>query len=134
MKLKAVVLSLLFALVLGFAVSTPIHGEEDFSNVEHLLKWCKLPETRSDHGFCAGYVVGVADMMQQVGRQGAGNFRSVFGMCVPKSLHTPSGNAEVQVFVNWAEKNPKEWGQVNEVGVVLALSEAWPCNETKPPS
>ncbi len=38
-----------------------------------------------------------------------------------------SGAQLRQLFINWAEKNPKLWQQPMHFGAVLALREAWPC-------
>jgi hypothetical protein len=44
--------------------------------------------------------------------------------CVPNEV--TNGQLR-QVFINWAEKNPKDWQTVAVAGVIVALREAWPC-------
>ena len=95
-------------------------------NVEILLGMCKSSEASTDHWYCVGFIMGIADMMEQVGIQQKGQFQLLFGMCVSKPF--PDGNAEVQAFINWAEKSPKEWGKNYMFGVVAAMSQTWPCD------
>jgi hypothetical protein len=122
-----VIKRLLLVLVGCFATSMPSQAQTpDVSNIEFLLRACKSSEGSAEHTFCLGFVSGIADMMEQVGLQGAGRFKPTWGMCVSKPF--PTGNAEVQAFVNWAERNPKEWGRDYMIGVVVALRETWPCN------
>jgi hypothetical protein len=97
------------------------------STVQALLEACKST-SGPNMPYCLGFIVGVSEMMQQVsaGLEGGGDFRAIYGMC-PKGHDGPSGGAKVQVFINWAEKNPKMWGKDNLIGVITALREAWPC-------
>lgn len=125
MRLKASAASL-FVVLATVTAPSPTHGaEEDIKNVEHLLAWCKQPEASAEHAFCVGFVDGTADMMGMVAVNTHGDFRMHYGMC--SSNPYPSVNAEVQAFILWAEKNPKVWGMPNEVGVILALADTWPC-------
>lgn len=127
MRFKAVGLSLLFVLILMFAATSPTKGDQqsDPRNTEHLLRWCKEPETSFDHAYCAGYVSGMADVMGLIGVGATKDFKLHFGMCTSEPY--PSANAEVQAFINWAEKHPTEWGTSAQVSVLLALQETWPC-------
>jgi hypothetical protein len=72
-----------------------------------------------------GFISGTVAVMEQVGLGTSGNFRGAMGMCV--SMPDPTGNAEVGAFINWAEKNPQFREKPSAVGVMLALSSAWPC-------
>lgn len=133
MRFKATAASIFIVLATVAALSpTRVAAEEDFKNTEHLLKWCKQPETSANHAFCVGFVSGIAEMMKLVALTAHGHFRMNYGMCV--SDPDPGGNAEVQAFINWTEKNPKNWGMLNEVGVILALSETWPCTADAKPA
>lgn len=134
MRLKVAAASLLAVLATMAALpSTGAAAQEDFTNTEHLLKWCKQPETSSNHAYCVGFILGVGNMMAMVGASAPSDFRVTMGICAPEP--GPSPNAAVQVFINWAEKNPKYWGQSNIVGVTLALQQTWPCTpDAKPPS
>ncbi len=100
--------------------------QQDVTSTESLLQMCRVTNNNSpDRGYCMGFVTGMANMMEAIGLQGTGDFKKMYGMCV--SAPFPSGNAEIQAFINWAEKNPKQWGQSNVVGVILALASTWPC-------
>lgn len=132
MRFKASVASLLVVLATVAALSpTRVAAEEGFTNTEHLLKWCKQPETSANHAYCVGYIEGVSNMMVLVGTDAQGAFRKNVGMCYPDP--PPSVSAVVQAFINWAERNPKHWADLNVIGVVVALSQTWPCTaEGKP--
>ena len=126
MRFQAVGVSLLLVLILMLASTSPTKGDQqaDPRNTAHLLRWCKEPETSSDYAYCVGYVSGMADVMGLIGVGASKDFKR-YGMCASEPY--PSANAEVQAFINWAEKKPTEWATSAQVGVLLALQETWPC-------
>jgi len=59
-----------------------------------------------------------------VGYSEAENIKSTLGMC-----GAPSGlplDAYIQVFINWAQRRPEEWGHYKSFAAT-SLSEKWPC-------
>lgn len=95
----------------------------DLNSTEGMLAMCK--SSGDGYSYCLGFISGTAAVMEQVGLGTTGNFRGAMGMCV--SMPYPTGNAEVAAFVRWAEKNSEFWDKPSAIGVVLALSAAWPC-------
>jgi hypothetical protein len=92
-------------------------------DVQSLYRRCKMPEASPELGICIGFISGVGAMMNTLGVvrhqvPGVANF-AICG--------NPSYGAMVQAFLNWAEKNPREWGKKQEIGVATALGLAWPC-------
>ena len=43
------------------------------------------------------------------------------------AARAPSVGAGSQAFVNWADANPEKWGFEFADGLILATSEAFPC-------
>jgi hypothetical protein len=70
-------------------------------------------DCRSQNPYCYGYINGVAEQAA---------FDDV--ICWKGNLST---EAAVQIFLNWADKNPKYWGMTHREGVIFALTEAFPC-------
>jgi hypothetical protein len=108
--------------ILSMASAVPARAA-DIGSTDGLLGMCK--STGAAYGYCLGLISGMAAVMEQVGLNTSGQFRSRMGMCV--SAPYPSANAEVQVFINWAQQNPKFLGTPGAVGVTIALANAWPC-------
>lgn len=128
MKAKAAAGLVIAVLVL--TATTPTKGDDqDLRSTETLLGFCKQQLAFPGHSFCLGYVSGIAGMMEEFSVKTTGAVRQRYGMCV--SSPYPSANAEVQAFINWAEKNPRAWGLDMQAGVILALSDTWPCAATK---
>lgn len=109
------------------------------SDVQLLLQDCRAPTGSQALGICEGYISGVGATMVAVAgfaRYGKdeGMIYFALGAC---GLATATVDAEVRTFINWAEKNPKQWGSPTSIGVMNALSERWPChrdNQTSAPS
>jgi hypothetical protein len=95
----------------------------DLNSTEGMLAMCKSNGEGSN--YCLGFISGTAAVMEQVGLGTSGNFRGSMGMCV--AMPYPTGNAEVAAFIRWAEKNTQFWDKPSAIGVILALSAAWPC-------
>lgn len=117
--MKALSLLLFFSVV-----SVGSHAQaSDFSSTDGLLEMCR--SNGADYGYCLGFISGTAAVMEQIGLGASGDFRGAMGMCVPRPY--PTANAEVQAFVNWAQRNTQQWGQPSAVGVMMALANTWPC-------
>ena len=79
-----------------------------------------------EHFVCLSYISGISDMMQLNGTSSnPEKIRPEMGMC-PKNDGTTCA-AAVQVFQNWAAKNPKSWSMPRSMGVMVARNAAWPC-------
>ena len=121
--MKALSLLLFFSVV-----SVGSHAQaSDISSTEGLLEMCR--SNGADYGYCLGFISGTAAVMEQVSLGTSGQFRGAMGMCV--SMPYPSPNAEVQAFVNWAQRNPQLGGKPSAVGVMMALANTWPCAEQR---
>jgi len=73
--------------------------------------------------YCLGLVNGVAGVLVFIGSF-TDPVRKTIGMCIPSF----TSNAQMrQIVLNWAKNNPKYWQQKVEIGVILALSKAFPC-------
>jgi hypothetical protein len=97
----------------------------DIFSVQSLYENCKAPERSPRNTLCMGYISGVGNMMGLVGaveRQHPDRDYANLATC-----GDITNGAMMQAFMNWAEKNPREWASNQSVGVILALSETWPC-------
>ena len=89
--------------------------------VRDLYEMCKKPYG-VDTAFCVGYIGGVHDMMMMIRLSDDEKVKDL-RLCDPGSTR----GAQVQVFVNWAEKHPEHWSKLMFAGVVAALSTTWRC-------
>lgn len=119
----------------GFlALGAPILANaQESANVEFLYKKCKSQEARSQIE-CSSYLLGISGAMIEIGnlfqnpeRIGIDKLQAIplapFGVCNTRA----TAAAVKQVFLNWAEKNPKAWGSRMSSGVMVALAQTWPC-------
>jgi uncharacterized membrane protein YhfC len=70
-------------------------------------------------------MLGYADLLVVIGRSKevfGDNYR--FGIC--NTSYT--SDALRFLFINWAEKHPKDWTEDFAFGVDHSLREAWPCD------
>ena len=116
---RSIVTAVLIVLGPALAVATP----NDY-DIQTLYRWCKSPEGTPNWNLCVGYIAGVADVLTF--------------LAVQKKLHpednnpiqlcgAPSYGALMQAFVNWAEKNPRDWSNNRITGVLRSIAENWPC-------
>ena len=110
-----VAIGLLFLMVLAQPASAA-----DKNNIQWLYTQCK-----QNSPLCIAYIEGVADMMALASVSPDKVTRGTLGMCAPDGT---TYGADVQVLINWAEKHPEQWTQVQIVGVIGALGETWPCH------
>lgn len=117
------------------ALSKPNHFEE--STIQALYFNCKSLVTLEQMA-CLKYIGGAYEFMSQISRtiaqdrlgNGSASDATLLSIC-------PQGTVTVamteQVFIKWAEQNPKEWQSPQALGVWKALTGAWPCSpETLP--
>jgi hypothetical protein len=94
-------------------------------NVQSLYDLCKEGPTSPKYSYCVGYISGVAEMLSFLHqhKQLYPEYNNLFEIC-----DTPSYGAMAYAYVNWAEKNPKEWGKDRIIGVLAVLVANWPCH------
>jgi hypothetical protein len=121
----------IFALCVVFASMIPGHtlrADEPKLNVQELYSQCMAPKDSTAAIFCLGFVSGIGDFMQLNGAERKMVSDAQWSVLSNEALcGLPTYGAQVQAFVNWAEKHPEEWGTSRVIGVVIAFRESWPC-------
>ena len=112
--------------LLGIAPSSPALAE---GNVQGLLESCISTTAPDGPPYCVGRVTGIFKIMALNGiavtqHDGGAKFLAI---CAKDSLPLPSYAAQVQVFINWANKHPENWAMSDSEGVIRAMQEKWPC-------
>ena len=97
-------------------------------DVQSLHNLCKAEQGSQEFAICAGYISGVAQLMQFIEAEADLRLRPEFREFAICS-GSVSYDAMVQAFKTWAEKNPRNGSDDKLVGVMLALRENWPCTE-----
>jgi hypothetical protein len=98
----------------------------DDQNVQGLYNLCKATTDHGRYAVCVGYISGIGDIMQTNGVMHPG--AAVDPAPLDERLcGRPSYGAQVQAFMNWAEKHPQQWQAPRQLGVLSALSGTWPC-------
>ena len=143
--LLAVAVIALVAALAGTAHAAP-------TTVQQLYEYCKEPGNVNnlegmqrfrriqDVWLCHGYIGGVFDVVEA-----AGNVHDAIvndkSAAAPYTLHQIAplsgcnipndltNGAITQIFINWAEQNPKQWSEPAGWGIMQAFSEAWPCSQ-----
>jgi hypothetical protein len=115
----------------------------DTQSVQTLRDFCMQEMTDPRRWLCLGYIKGVGELMEAnrnafyplMKDDKSRLWLSTWSIC-PRLA--PSGDAMIQAFMNWTGKHPEHWADNQQVGVVAALVEAWPCPEfqqaNRPPS
>ena len=102
------------------------------ATTQWLYERCKSADSAVQDS-CAAYLLGSAGMLSMLGKtyqnppQGLDkDFVAPFGAV---GICGASGDGATlrQVFINWAEKHPKERNMSIAQGVMTALGETWPC-------
>jgi Rap1a immunity proteins len=86
-----------------------------------------------DKLYCLGYISGVFGQMSYNrylsyglnDDRDAAKIIKLFSVC---SLTAVSDAAMVQAFINWAKKHRQSWDLDEQLGVMYALRESWPCS------
>jgi hypothetical protein len=122
-----------FAMALAalMLAAMPAKAANDIT-IGDLYAACRLDDqTSSSFVLCSAFVMGVGRTMLLVGALLAGAERRadtktpLVAACL--KTNGGSGNAMMQAFKNWAAKNPQRWGELAEIGVIIAIRETWPC-------
>ena len=109
--------------VLGSMLSIVVGRADDHRNIQWLYNACKERDDQLGFVICLGYVSGIGDLMQM-------NAVAALKRVIDPSgwddrlCGQPSYGAQVQAFVNWAERHPEKWQFSRQLGVVAALREA----------
>jgi hypothetical protein len=115
---------LILSVVLTIIIPTQAPRADDPKlNIQELYSQCKGKLGSADSLFCIGFISGIGDLML-VNGLGVKPFDNAK---YESSCGRPSYGAQVQAFVNWAEKHPDLWDGPRAIGVVEALRESWPC-------
>ena len=106
----------LFIVVLLVGLASPAWASPE--NVQYYLQVLENPKN-PDYSYAMGTVAGITFMLRF-----NGVMKNVPSACTPdKTTH----GQKAQVFINWAKANPKEWTGHGHIGMMTAVSEAWPC-------
>ena len=111
---------LVFVFFFSLIVVPSGQSEASELSVQDLLESCKGGRGEFAEGFCLGTMNGAMHLLLLNRWVGASPFR----ICPAEGIST--GQAR-QIFVNWAEKNPKEWQKEASVAVFASLALAYPC-------
>jgi len=102
-------------------------------SVQAMREWCHATMDDPRRSACIAFVSGIGSYMIEIGvyqmdttiRQEYREALTKVSICPKEAV---SGGQFVQVFLNWSDKNPKEWQSTATAGVFAALIEAWPCS------
>lgn len=103
------------------------------ADMENLSTPQDYGEKPINQGFCLGYLSGIATMQVLIGEElkdrtkltGAG--RDVLRVMAACNARFTAASLR-QLFLNWAEANPKLWHLPAGAGAFTAFSRAWPCS------
>ena len=110
---------LIGAAVLAVALlgTAGVKAEKDpNSTIEALLKNCKQKD-KAPGLYCLGVIRGAAEVL-------AGSKDKEYKICTGGFV---SYEQMRQIFINWADANPKHWQVGGVTGVVHVLTDTWPC-------
>lgn len=105
-----------FCFFLSFFTTTANALEGD--SVQDMIQQCQQDDPKFLH--CVGMGSGVSVMMM-LNSKTVGSYR----FCSSRGL---SNGQIIRIFLNWADRNPKDWDAPGPIGFALALGEAYPCN------
>jgi hypothetical protein len=111
------------ALVFSLATTACAADSSTPKTVQDFKQSCENRDS-PDQLFCVGYIAGVAQMMIAIGVVKPSP--EAFAMCPGEPF--PSYGADLQVFINWADKHPEKWAEKAFFGVVESLRDKWPCH------
>ena len=101
--------------ILALTDLLPTSSQADFLVGSQLLKECD-----DNTPFCAGYVLGVQDLIQVLQRQ-----HQLGGYCPPNDLTTSQVKLTVHTYL---KDNPEDLNAAAAVNTFIALFKAFPCH------
>jgi hypothetical protein len=119
-----VALTLLFLTLNGSVAKQQLFTVKDMT-VKDMIAYCviKSNETSVEKQVSASYCYGMA--IGVMGTLEPSKTENTFYKTCATSYY--SGEQLSQIFLNWAEKNPKHWQLPAAYGFIVALMEAFPC-------
>jgi len=124
----------IFGIFLAFVIGNDANAAGNLAkpgSVEKLYGACKSPDPNIMFK-CAAYIQGFSTMMYIVRQASAESGLApdkrdtlkAYGLCQQETVTVAN---MIQAFLNWTERNPNEWQESGELGVLDSLREAWPC-------
>ena len=95
------------------AASQTATAAEDYESGETLFSLCEKPEDSALYGFCAGYIIGAADVLDE------------------QSFCPPEGHEKLQIVdatVQWLRSHSENRQDPAHALVAKALAESFPCS------
>ncbi len=95
------------------AASQTANAAEDYESGDTLLSLCEKPQDSSLYGFCAGYIIGAADVLDE------------------RSFCPPEGHEKLQIVgvtVQWLRNHSENRQEPARSLVAKALAESFPCS------
>lgn len=120
---------------LGVASTSSAQSFDPEHSIQGLLKHCEAlmlvwkNDTMPRSGepfYCMGMVIGASAVLQTNCDGRSKGFNASKGLSMGQM---PNQFAGAQAFINWARANPQHWGLPGAVGMVNALTEAFPCDQ-----
>jgi hypothetical protein len=113
---------LLFLALLGLGMAGP--AAAGFVTGDKLFEFCQARSGSAQNVYCLGYIVGVADMVDDPLLSKVLPSQAKF--CVPDKLQS---NQLKDVVVSYLQNNPQERVFQAQALIVVALSKAYPCKK-----
>lgn len=104
------------SLVLMLLFASPVRA--DFLDGNKLHETCNKETDFSFQGFCHGYIIAVADVMDD------GQVMFGFKVCTPEGVKAPQ---LIDVVKRWLANNPQDRHYAADSLIAGALDEAFPC-------
>ena len=113
--MKKLILSTALALT-----TMPVVAQDNRDDVQEMLGFCEEEYPTFSVGVCMGRIQGIYEFLA---------FNCKYNPDGPSmDAVGVSYGAVQQVFINWANANPKNWNDHWAVGLATALEETFPCN------
>jgi Rap1a immunity proteins len=120
----------LFVISLAWSSASTRNEASETDNVEALYNECNGQV--EDKLYCTGFIFGVFSQMRYNryfryefnDSRDSAIMAKLFSVCSPTDV---SNAAMVHAFVDWAKRHRESWTLDQQLGVMYALREAWPC-------
>lgn len=87
--------------------------------VQEMVGNCREPDQAPEKLFCIGQASGVMGMLMVNAKEPIS-----VRMCATGFI---SNGQAIQIFLNWADRNPTKWQLPSSLGFAYSLREAYPC-------